>query len=469
MKDESYFKSIKLEIIIDENHQDILNDYIRKFNNIYRYSYNRYVDNPNITLKEITDLNNNLNNTINESHILRCAFIKAKMKYKQTKAIKDIEINDIKNEIKKCKNKHEKFKLEKKLEKTINKKFSIKFGGKSLMKRRYKDLITNNDYKLSKLSKIYIQGEERKMGNRHFKLDIDNDLIIFKLNKDIHIPIKLKVSGKNYRKELKKLQEINNIKQGEKGKTFSVYLDMNTISICFEPFKKEFNNIKLERYMSIDFNPNNIGVIIKDVSTDKLLLKEHIKFNIDDNNKLFYESIEINKRLVKIAQHYQVKYLFLEDLNMVSKNHGKGKSLNKQLNSWNRNDIMNNLKRRMFEIGIKNKDIHCAFTSTIGNLQYEFTDPINAALEIGRRGHLLEQYYKEETGESGYYPNVVVTNRWKKELQPFLDENLENGDTWKKIHYYLKNSKRTYRVSLKDVKYSFNVFRHKCVEIISFN
>ena len=54
----------------------------------------------------------------------------------------------------------------------------------------------------SRLLPLSIQGEETKMGNRSFKLDIiENNEIIFKISREKHIKLKLPKLRKNYQKE----------------------------------------------------------------------------------------------------------------------------------------------------------------------------------------------------------------------------------------------------------------------------
>ena len=86
------------------------------------------------------------------------------------------------------------------------------------------------------------------------------------------------------------------------------------------------------------------------------------------------------------------------------------------------------------------------FSSTIGNCLYNFSDPINASLEIGgRRGFdVIILKKKDKKGLSSFYPEF---NSLK------IREEIRNQTTglelnnWKELHTFLKNSKLRYRVS----------------------
>jgi hypothetical protein len=76
--------------------------------------------------------------------------------------------------------------------------------------------------------------------------------------------------------------------------------------------------------------------------------------------------------------------VFLEDLNFKTGNKKKGKGFNRlTINQWNRNTPFEILSKYF-----KNKifKVNAAVSSTIGNCLYNYSDPINASLEIARRG-----------------------------------------------------------------------------------
>jgi hypothetical protein len=78
---------------------------------------------------------------------------------------------------------------------------------------------------------------------------------------------------------------------------------------------------------------------------------------------------------------------------------------------------------------------------------YNYTDAINASIEIARRGY----EYRIKKNKTGFYPNLLVKHQWKEMAANFTD--------WKKFFFEIKNLKLKYRVSLDEIKYSFIVFQ----------
>ena len=76
----------------------------------------------------------------------------------------------------------------------------------------------------------------------------------------------------------------------------------------------------------------------------------------------------------------------------------------------------------------------------IGNLQWDFDDPINASLEIGRRGWecIIRKTKK-------FYPEIelkeVLVSQWKDKI------NIDNFTSWKELFSFIKNLGLRYRVS----------------------
>ncbi len=144
-------KTIKLPYKTNEDLTSIL----KQYSSVVRYSYNRFLDGK--TEKDIRELTKSLNNIdLLNSWLVQCGI-------KDGKAIQT------------------RFKNEK-----------VIFGGKFNLINRLKNKITKEEYQLRRLNPINIQGEELKQGNRSFKLDIiENNQIIFKLNKLKHITFRI--------------------------------------------------------------------------------------------------------------------------------------------------------------------------------------------------------------------------------------------------------------------------------------
>ena len=164
---------ITLKIKYQEETGDLTSifSYIQNYNNVLRFTYNR-VQEGIISTKELTKLQNNLNNIFIDSHFKNSAIYEAKS-YQDSKLI---------------------------------------FGGKKLFLDRLKNKITKEEFKLKKLLPLCSIGESNQKANRKFKI-IDENTIIFKPNKDLHIKLNLINQGKNYKKILNKLKELQETKQ----------------------------------------------------------------------------------------------------------------------------------------------------------------------------------------------------------------------------------------------------------------
>jgi len=398
--------TIKLPYSI-ENITDL--DLLRKqYSNVVRFSYNRFREGK--SQKDVRLLTKSLKNISLNSWLVQCGIKEAEGIHKKNKDMKVI------------------------------------FGSKKNFYRRIKGLISNEELKEKRLLPINIQGEETKQGNRSFKLDvINNNQIIFKVDRNNHLIFKLPNLRPNYRKLLYNLENRNNLKQGEKGLTYGVRIDSNFIYIVFEE-KQEKIKLIYTRYIGIDLNPNEIGISIKD--GEKIIQVRKYILNIDVNNhhKVEYEIYEISKKISQLFKSYNCKFIFVEDLTIKSKNHEKGRKFNKMVNNqWIRNKFINNLDKRITSIGGKLFKVHPAYSSFIGNIMYNFDDSINASLEIGRRGYDLIINKNKK-----FYPDFnlsLLKDQWK--------EYFDNGiKTWKEFFLIIKNLELKYRVSLDNKVFS---------------
>lgn len=408
-----------------------IDEYLREFNSCLRYSYNRFCD--GLNEKDIRHLirNNNLFSNFLDTWFVQCSIREGKSFYEKDPSGKII------------------------------------FGGKRNFYNRIKNKITNEDWKKLRNYPISIQGESPQKGNRKFKLDIiDNNSIIFKPNRKTKINIQLPKLRKNYRRKLIKLQELTE----ENKIPFMVKMNNKYLWISFDEYLIEKEDIQLnnKRVFGIDLNPNYIGYSILDFDNNdefKIIEKGIIenkelneKLNVNSNhpkqiyqnNKKEFESFEISKFLINKAKHFKCSNFIVEDLNINTKNHKKGKNFNRLVNNcWNRNKLYNNLKKRCNIYNICFVKINPAYSSYIGNILYgnNYPDPISASIEIARRG-----YKKFE--KNWFYPNLPnnedLSNQWKEA------KDWSYGN-WKELISHIKTSKLNYRSSLNSFK--FKVFR----------
>jgi IS605 OrfB family transposase len=416
-------KTIKLPYKTSEDLVPILKQYL----SVVRYSYNRFLEGKKE--KEVRHLTKSLNNIdLLNSWLVQCAILDGK---------------------------------------TIHTRFGNKkviFGGKTNFINRLKNKISKKEYQLKRLLPVNIQGEALACGNRSFKLDIiEDNRIIFKLNKSRHISLELPNLRNNIKNELFKLQQLNEVKQKQKGYTYSVRFDLKHIYISFEEFKNEnTTTLNKNRCLGIDLNTDTIGISIleneKIIHAQEFSLKLIITKILNENlssdsdrmkyfhNKLRFETIEISKSITKLAKQYNCKSVFIEDL------HFKGSSTikianRKVRNLWKRELFIKNLIKRLSIEGINLYSVNPAYSSFIGNLQYDYTDAVNASIEIARRGF----EYRVKKNKKGFFPNLSVKHRWKEMAAKYTD--------WKKFYFDAINSKMKYRVLLDECLHKFNVFQ----------
>ena len=326
------------------------------------------------------------------------------------------------------------------------------FGGKLNFYKRLKNKISKEEYKENRLLKFVCHGQRDFKGNRKFKLDILNNKIKFKYKLNKHFELTLKGISKNYKTQLFELQE-----RCEKNEDlFSIKLDKEHVFIMFEPQQKTVK-AKRNRVLSIDMNPKEIGYSI--LEFDKYDKFKVIDSGVVDNSKLLerstnkkhYEIYQISKFLIEKAKHFQCSKFVLEDLNIQTKNHNKGKTFNRLINNnWNRNKLENNLKKRCEIYGMEFIKVNSVYSSFIGNITHgeNFPDPICSAIEIGRRG------YKKFVND-WFYPKLVMIDRlpnlWKKEVS-------ESYKSWVELFNIIKKMGLRYHFSWKDSRDNFQVF-----------
>ena len=331
---------------------------------------------------------------------------------------------------------------------------TVIFGGKNNLKQYLRKKITKEKFKNKRLRPLYVIGETHQYGNRKFKLDMENDQVLFQDRKG-KIKHTLKIQPQ-LRDRLEQLQYIQDQAKQRKC-SLTVYIDENYIYLSFEPKQKEQEPRIADRVLAIDMNPNSIGWSVVDV-----LDKDNIKpveagvidlkaLNDQKTTKKHFETYEIAKFLVDKANHLKCSKFAIEDLSVGYKNHGKGRVFNKTVNNdWIRTKLINSLKKRCFIAQIKFVEVNPAYTSVIGGTLYpSYPDPISPTFEIARRANF--KYQKDM-----FYPRVpskeVLNELWKQTLE-------KSFGGWKELSEWLKNMKQRYRVPLEG--FPLRVFRLK--------
>ena len=411
--------TIKLELTKPIN----IENYQRQFTNIRNYAFNRLIE----------------GNTPNQTEQL----VKTKLK--------NIDLMDVSFQKEAVNEARTFIKEDQKI---------VVFGGKRNWRDYNNKKISKEEYQQKKLSSIIIRGEtsSAKKGNRKFKLDTENNQVIFKPNRKTKIYCKYQKTKRD--KTLKKLQQLC-----ELGVTyFTVRLKPNYVYITFDENilkEQEYNPIK-KRICAIDLNPNYIAIVVR--HKNSIIHKEIIglsKLNKASTNKKKHEDCEIVKRLIKTAKHYRCEYFAYENLNIKSSDKGLGKQFNKFCNNdWRRKRITEGITKWCNIIGIKTQEVLPQYSSFIGQIRNEDDyDSIAAAIELSRRAWLFVSYYENKdlqevkgniVGIMRKLPKHLI-DRWKKKL------NVKRLTTYKSLYLEIKKAKYSYRNLFPRDRFSFRL------------
>ena len=335
----------------------------------------------------------------------------------------------------------------------------IVFGGKFNLKQYLKKLISKDEFKEKRLLPITIQGEQLHKGNRLFNFDFENNKMIFKLSKSNHIELNYKIPHKKIRNNLIRLQELVNNKQI----TITVSLTKSDVYLTFDESKIldcNFKDLKKNRVLGIDMNPNYIGLSIlefndkdefnvlnKQVFDLSKLTQKSGKSSSDKKskylkNKRHHEIIQIAHDITKLVDYWKCDKVVIEDLTIKSSNKGNGKNFNRLCNNvWNRNLFVNKLKSLSLLCNFSLIEVNPCYSSFIGNIVFgdeNTPDMIAASIEIARRG-----YKKFE--KRWFFPSIKderIDEQWKQTLSGF--------DNWKSAFQEIKKTKVKYRFLLLD-------------------
>lgn len=308
----------------------------------------------------------------------------------------------------------------------LNKDKKVYFGK---FKKFFRGLISKEEYKESRNTGILSEGEAIRKGNRLFKIDIENNKIIWKRSAKEHYDLNLVENLSEKRKfilsKLQFLSEEKKIPVTVRVKNDMIWLSYDESLVETE---KRFKNLFQNRVLGIDLNPNYFGIsIIEFNHTDdyKIIHKEMIdlsKLQEQSTNKIKFELYEINHHILKLCKQWHCSKLAVEDLKFDNKKKFWNKKLNKLCkNRFRFSFIKQHLQTLCNTFGVELIEVNAAYSSIVGNFingSETTPDPVAASIEIARRS-----YHKFQKG--WYYPSFpkkqrlkqVLGNQWKEELK----------------------------------------------------
>ena len=332
-------------------------------------------------------------------------------------------------------------------------------------KKFQKGLITKEEYKDSRNTGIYAVGEANQKGNRLFKVDVQNGKIIYKRackeHYDLIIDEKLSPKRKALLSNIQSLMEEKKTPITVKVKNNYVYLTYDEKVVEKE---KQFKDLKSNRVLGIDLNPNYFGISIIEFDANnefKILYKEAIdvsKLQSESKNKIDFELHQINHHILNLCKNFKVSKLSVEDLKFK-----KNKFWNKNLNRLCRNQfrysmVKSHLNTLCSTYGVELIEVNAAYSSIIGNFVHGDTttpDMVAASIEIARRA-----YRKFEKG--WFQPSFVSKQRLMQVLGNQWKEELGLGyQSWKGLSGEIKELKLKYRFPLLPNHAVFSKFHNK--------
>jgi len=412
-----------------------ISKYLQPYNNVVRYAYNRY--------REL--LNAGDNPSIDE--IVRIV-------QKNMKHIEVLDFTLIRYAVLKASSMKEKEKVIFGGRKLFN---AIKFFTSKKNPKIPLDELKGRFHTKRYNKPIFLRGACGDCrGNRKAEIDIiDNNAVILKLNRDDHIEIKLPELNKKHLEHLSKLQDLCDQNKG----CFSLEINNEYVYIIFEEKyvqERATHSFIDSRILSIDLNPNYIGLSICDWSGEgskQIVYKEIVdlskltalKQNTYKRHKRDYETSEVNRHIIELAKHYKCELIAFEKLDIKAQDHSRGRKFNKLVNNcWNRTKLLQNLIKRCVIARIKYQGVLAMYSSFIGQMTNEAEcDSVAASLELSRRAYLFNKAIKESVKQRGIvYPAFdasALPTRWKERAKE------EGIKSWKRLYLSLKKSKSRYR------------------------
>ena len=219
-------------------------------------------------------------------------------------------------------------------------------------------------------------GEANQKGNRLFKVDVQNGKIIYKRackeHYDLIIDEKLNSKRKALLCKIQSLMEEKKTPITFKVKNNYVYLTYDEKVVEKE---KQLKDLKSNRVLGIDLNPNYFGISIIEFKEDdsfKVLYKEAIdvsKLQSESKNKIDFELHQINHHILNLCKNFKVSKISVEDLKF-KKNRFWNKNLNRLCkNQFRYSMVKSHLQTLCSTYGVELIEVNAAYSSIIGNFK----------------------------------------------------------------------------------------------------
>jgi hypothetical protein len=206
------------------------------------------------------------------------------------------------------------------------------------------------------------------------------------------------------------------------------------------------------RFASLDANPSGVGLSIMDKNVDgtySVIAAENynlsgvIKIGVDANKRNF-EIGNLYTKIFDFCTHYKVSTFCVEQLEFQNKatddNPTEFNRLTK--NVWNLGLHTRLIQKHCVERGIIYREVNAVYSSVIGNLRFDYPDPICAAVEIGWRG---SNKYEKGNKQIIRFQGELVEDAVKRRTK--MDFRKESISSW---HGLNQITGRSIRVGVED-------------------
>ena len=189
------------------------------------------------------------------------------------------------------------------------------------------------------------------------------------------------------------------------------------------------------------------------------------------NNKRIHGLNHVWKDIFETLMYYKCGFFVMEDLNFKTNNDLGNKEANRKCkNLWHRELSDKRIQKYINKLGINKIEVNPIYTSFIGNINYKYLDPTNAAIEIGRRG--LFQY-----GGGAIYPefriDIILNTMTQRNKISFGDvSKLKAAENWVSAYKIIKKSGLRYRATKDDCTNDYQVVDniiHSLIEKVIYN
>jgi IS605 OrfB family transposase len=161
-------------------------------------------------------------------------------------------------------------------------------------------------------------------------------------------------------------------------------------------------------------------------------LSKLIKKDLSSNKRNF-EIGNLYTKIFDLCTHYKVGTFCVENLtfkrDVTEENNREFNRLTK--NVWNLGLQTRLARKHCIERGIIYREVNPTYTSVIGNLRYDYPDPICAAVEIGRKGSVM--YDKGSVALIRFQEHEVKAALKRRTKMDFDGDKLSNWNDVKKI------------------------------------